>query len=133
MPKFPMPPTNDEAYSKNTKEQYEALGRFVEAFELMVDEVRGICSDSIFSDIFKIARPKPDDWNWEDWIHEEDRQRQLMGLAFHQQSMTAKPLFDVMRAIIAEIVNTLTNFHYPERTMYRDILTHIEKEFSSLY
>jgi hypothetical protein len=27
---------SDEAYEKNTKKQYEALGRFVEAFERMV-------------------------------------------------------------------------------------------------
>jgi hypothetical protein len=40
MPRLPMPPTDKKAYSKNTKEQYEALGRFVEAFELMVDEIR---------------------------------------------------------------------------------------------
>jgi len=39
MPRLPMPPTNNEAYKKNTKEQYEALGRFVEKFELMVNEV----------------------------------------------------------------------------------------------
>jgi hypothetical protein len=39
MPRLPMPPTNNEAYKKNTKEQYEALGRFVEKFELMVNKV----------------------------------------------------------------------------------------------
>lgn len=37
MPRIPMPPTNAEAYKKNTKEQYEALGRFIEAFEAMVN------------------------------------------------------------------------------------------------
>jgi len=37
--RIPMPPTNNEAYKKNTKEQYEALGRFVEKFELMVNKV----------------------------------------------------------------------------------------------
>ena len=30
----------DEAYQKNTKEQYEMLGRFVAAFEHMVNNVR---------------------------------------------------------------------------------------------
>lgn len=44
MPRLPMPPTNEASYQKNTKEQYEMLGRFVEAFELMVNEVREIAS-----------------------------------------------------------------------------------------
>ena len=39
MPKLPMPDTDEDAYAKNTKEQYEALGRFVEAFEEMIEEI----------------------------------------------------------------------------------------------
>jgi len=36
-----MPPGSDAAaYKKNTTEQYESLGRFVEAFERIVHEVR---------------------------------------------------------------------------------------------
>jgi hypothetical protein len=33
------------AYEKNTSAQYEALGRFVENFEMMVNDVREICID----------------------------------------------------------------------------------------
>jgi hypothetical protein len=36
-------PTDPERWKKNTKEQNEMLGRFVEAFELMVNEVRELC------------------------------------------------------------------------------------------
>ena len=36
MTQLPPPKTDEEAYARNTKEQYEALGRFVEAFEFMV-------------------------------------------------------------------------------------------------
>ena len=36
MPRIPLPPITDfDAYNKNTKEQYEALGQFVVAFERM--------------------------------------------------------------------------------------------------
>jgi hypothetical protein len=33
------------AYEKNTSAQYDALGRFVENFEMMVNDVREICID----------------------------------------------------------------------------------------
>jgi hypothetical protein len=51
VPRLPMPPTNPEELIKNTTEQYAALGRFVEAFELMVHEVREICIERICAGI----------------------------------------------------------------------------------
>jgi hypothetical protein len=48
MPKLPMPPTDKKKSEENVKGQYEALGRFVEAFELMVDEVRGTGIDRLW-------------------------------------------------------------------------------------
>jgi|HubBroStandDraft_6_1064221.scaffolds.fasta_scaffold251583_1 hypothetical protein len=115
MPYLPMPKTDDEAYAKNTKEQYEALGHFVHSFEWMVNEVREICIERVCSGIGSSER------------------QQLVEISFHHQAMTAKPLFDIMRAIIAEIVNIETSPYYAERTIFRDLLTHIEKEYSSLY
>ena len=112
MPKLPMPPTNEEAYAKNTKEQYEALGRFVEAFELMVDEIRGICGDCVSMTVGAIKPVKPDDKSWEEWIKEEGDRRHLISIPFHHQGMTAKPLFDIMRAIVAEIVNVPASYYY---------------------
>jgi hypothetical protein len=47
MPYLRTPPTNEETLHRNTTEQYAALGRFVEAFELMVHEVREICIERI--------------------------------------------------------------------------------------
>jgi hypothetical protein len=44
-----MPTAEVEAYEKNAKEQYEALGRFVEAFEYMVRQVRGTCLEMLAS------------------------------------------------------------------------------------
>ena len=132
MPNIPMPPMDEEAYAKNTKEQYEALGRFVEAFELMVDEVRGICGDCISNAVDAIRPVKPDDKSWEEWIKEEDDRRRLISIPFHNQAMTAKPLFDIMRATVTEIVNAPSNYHYAERAVYENVLKHIKKEFSSL-
>jgi hypothetical protein len=81
MPKLPMPPTNDEAYQRNTKEQYEMLGRFVEAFELMVHEVRELC-------LFLAAR--------------DGRNAALVETILHHQALSAKPLFEILRALVAE-------------------------------
>jgi hypothetical protein len=39
----PIDPSKSDAYAKNTKEQYEALGRFIEAFEMMVERTRSNC------------------------------------------------------------------------------------------
>jgi hypothetical protein len=75
--------TETEAYQKNTKEQYEMLGRFVEAFEMMVNEVRE-------SSIELAAR--------------DGRNRALLEIIFHQQVFSAKPLFDIFRAIVAAIL-----------------------------
>ena len=103
------------AFAKNTKEQREALGCFIEAFELMVNEVRGICIDNICA------------------FHGEDERKHLVEIAFHHQAMTAKPLFDVMRAIVAEIVNAPTSPHHADRAIFKAVVGRISKEYSHLY
>jgi hypothetical protein len=115
MPKLPMPKTDEEAYAKNTKEQYEALGRFVEAFEMMVHEVREVCIERICGGIGSSERER------------------LVEIAFHHQAMSAKPLFDIMRAILAEIVNVPTNRHYEDRAHFKSLLGRIEGEYNHLY
>jgi len=115
MPRLPVPITDAEELLKNTTEQYAALGRFVEAFELMVNEVREICIERVC-----------------DGIGSSERER-LIEISFHNQSMTAKPLFDVMRAIIAETVNVETSPHYADRTTFKKVLSCIETEYNHLY
>lgn len=83
MPRLPMPPTNEENYQKNTKEQYEMLGRFIESFELMVNEVREIC-------LTLAAR--------------DGRNAALIETILHYHTFTAKPLFDVLRCLVAEVI-----------------------------
>jgi hypothetical protein len=79
-----MPPTVPEAYEKNTKEQYEMLGRFVEAFELMIYEIREIILTISARDSGNIV---------------------LFQTALYHSALTAKPLFDILRAIIAEVLS----------------------------
>lgn len=71
-------------YEKNTKEQYEALGRFVEAFEAMVDEARSSCIQLLASDTQHAK-----------WV----------AVPLYHQSMTAKPLFEIFRCIIMQMMN----------------------------
>ena len=102
-------------YQRNVSAQYEALGTFVERFELMVNEAREVCIESICNSIGRSERLG------------------LIEISFHHQVMTAKPLFDIMRAIIAEIVNEEGSQHYADRAVFKDVLTHIAKEYNSLY
>src|SRR5258707_5279501 len=99
------------AYEKNTRAQYEALGLFVESFEMMVNEVREICIERLCSGLGGSERER------------------LTEIPFHHQAMTAKPLFDIMRAIIAEIVNIPTNFHYANRGTFKSVLGCLEGEY----
>lgn len=57
------------------------LGQFVEAFEQMVHEVRSAC---------------------EFLLDPELKRQSAVSAAFHHSVMTAKPLFDIMRAVVAE-------------------------------
>lgn len=74
----------DERRQRQTREQFEALGRFVQSFEQMVDAVRrGIILVSGISGF----------------------QCDLLQIVLHHQVMTAKPLFDVFRAITSVVMN----------------------------
>jgi hypothetical protein len=75
--------TDPKSWEKNTREQYEMLGRFIEGFELMVNEVRELC-------LFLAAR--------------DGRNAIMVQTILHHQVFTAKPLFDVLRALIAEAI-----------------------------
>lgn len=84
MPQLPgQRPTDEREFRKNTTQQYAALGRFVEAFELMVNEVRE-CS------IHLVAH---DQSNFE-----------LVSIAFHHHTLSAMPLIEIFRAVGAKIV-----------------------------
>lgn len=81
----------------------------------MVNEVREICIERVCSGIGSSER------------------KRLIEISFHSQGMTAKPLFDTMRAIIAETVTVETSHHYADRTSFKKMLSCIETEYNHLY
>ncbi|MDR3468931.1 MAG: hypothetical protein P4M07_23640 [Xanthobacteraceae bacterium] len=125
MPDLPLPRTNPEELEKNVKRQYEALGRFVEAFELMIDEVRGACIDRIWDAVTSDAAS--------DYGADRSYRKGLIEISFHQQNMTAKPLWDTMRAIIAEIVGREGSPHHADYNRFKSLLGFMEKEYSFLF
>ena len=122
MPKLPMPPTDPKKLEKNIKEQYEALGRFVEAFELMVDASRGVCIDRTWDAI-------TDDTELE--FNHQDRKK-ILEIPFHHQNMGAKALWNTMRAILAEIFAQKDNPHHVEYDDFKALLGYMEREYSFL-
>lgn len=109
-----IPPEDDppSAYDKNRKEQYAALGRFVEAFEALVNEVRDCCLEIIAaSGSAKLG---------------------LVEIAFHHQAMTAKPLFDILQAMMAEVIKDPNAPEYVDREAFSQVLKQINKEYSDL-
>jgi hypothetical protein len=72
-------------YQTNVKEQYEELGHFVEAFEAMVNEARQTCIELLSKD---------------------GRHRDLIQIILHHQALAAKTIFEMCRAVIAEIINS---------------------------
>ena len=80
---------------------YEALGRFVEAFELMVHETRSIT--------IRFLSDK------ENMYH-----RQFIEIAFHHNCMTAKPLFEIFRAIVVQMVSASIEAQELRRKSGRD-------------
>ncbi len=99
----------------------------------MVDDVRAICIESIYSNISEPRIVKPDSMTWDEFHEEERRQKILIETPFHSPGMTAKPLFDIMRAIIAETVNIEKSRHYSDRLNYKAILAHIQSEYDALH
>ncbi len=78
-----------EEYRKNTQEQYAAVGRFVEAFEAMVHETRsGAHSLMLHGYIVKFSLAL--------------QITNLVGIPLYHQSLTAKPLFEIFRAVLME-------------------------------
>ena len=78
-----------EEYEKNTKEQYAALGRFVESFETMVYYAR----DGAFNLLL------------DGFVREPNlgyQQARLIGIPLFHQSLAAKPTFEIFRAILME-------------------------------
>jgi hypothetical protein len=111
-----------EAYVKNTKEKYEALGRFVEAFEDMVDEVRSACMELLYQN----DKSTRNELRW-----------MLLHIVFYQQSMTAKPLLQIMRSMVGEISKKFRdggepNFDNAEFSAFSEVIKIVDREYDQL-
>jgi hypothetical protein len=76
----------DTPYEKNTREQYEALGRFVEAFEEMVHEARTCC----LLDLLQFGL--------------SPQQKKLVEIPLYYHALGAKAVFDIFRAVFIETI-----------------------------
>src|SRR5262245_28243863 len=88
-------------------EKFAALGRFVQEFELMVAEVRDSCQDL---------------------VSEVPSKRVLLNLVFHHRVFTAQPLFDVMRALYAEVIAADPEVEKKEREAILSVLKQVGTE-----
>jgi hypothetical protein len=103
--------TREQRRRRQVEEIHAALGRYVEAFELVVHWIRGGC-------VILISQ-KP-------------QQQRLMNVVFNHRSMTAEPLFQIYRALVGEIVNDQdTKFGNEERKAILGVLQQIGREFQS--
>ena len=108
----PTEETRDQRYDRQTKEQFELLGRFVQAFELMVFEVRRGCIHLTTSGV--------------------DHQS-LMNRVFHHSALSAQPLFDILSALITAIVVELSPKIDPDqRTTTLGVLKQLRTNFKDL-
>lgn len=104
--------TVDERRARQSAAQFEALGRFVQSFERMVQAARGGCQ----------------------WVTQGSMlQAKLMVLVWNHQMMTAKPLFDLYRAMLTAIVQEFGDQMDPaERGATLSILSEEQREFDVL-
>ncbi|MGA2055464.1 MAG: hypothetical protein ABSG88_09155 [Bradyrhizobium sp.] len=113
MPQFLLPQITDiGTYNKNTKEQYEAIGRFVASFEAMVGETRDCIADLLVG---------------------ESPNTHLVQIALHHSALTAKPLFEIFRTLMVEYLRLpgVTDSEL-ERNSFNGVLAVIAGEYMKL-
>jgi hypothetical protein len=106
-------------YQRNTKEQSEALGRFVEAFERMVDEARSLSRSILLDGVTGQTADRDTAYRCPDINHSLE----LVAIPLHHQTLTAKPIFDIFRALF---ISTINHSDYQSRSEFfvkRQIVT----------
>lgn len=99
--------TRSEKYDRQTKEQFEALGRFVQAYEMMIDHVRSVAK-------FCVQNPQNSG---------------MVSLIFNHSCMTAKPLWELCHAFMRQKIR---RGGYSEADAALSILAQFNKEFADL-
>lgn len=104
--------TPEERRERKNNEKFQALGKFVQAFELMVAEVRDTCRDLVSDD---------------------QANRKLLDTILHHRVLTAQPLFEVMRALYAErLLGADSDVVEAEREAISSVLTQLATEYQDL-
>lgn len=109
-------PSPSKSYAKATSEQLKCLGLFVEAFEGMVHQVRSGCIDLLSANT-----------QYAEWI----------SIPFYHQALTAKPLFEIYRGIVAQMMSNDSyclqqKINDTERECYRGVMACIAGEYNNL-
>lgn len=102
-------------YLAQTTEQYASLGRFVQAFEQMVDAARAGCVH-----LFPVSGPF-------------QVQQRMLHLLLSSPGMTAKPVFDALKAFLGELMSEMGDaIPADERKVIGDVLSYIDGEVQHL-
>ena len=103
--------SRDDKYKRQTNEQYALLGKFVQAFEQMVDSIRTPC-------LF--------------YLTNYGRHQQRINVVLHHNALGAQALFEIYRALIVDYMNNQTGFDAEERKTVLSILSQLAQDFSNL-
>jgi hypothetical protein len=106
------PESREATYKAQTAEQFEAIGRFVQAFELMVDATR-MASYSILS-------------------QGDPKRGQLVNVVLFHQSMTAKPHFDIMRGLYGVLIQEYPTLLQDDKETINAVLKFCANEHEKL-
>lgn len=101
---------HDKQKQEQIKVQFEEIGRFIQAFEAMVNSVRFAC-------VFLLAAPN----------------QTLSNILLHHQHISAKTLIDIMRAMFSHVSSIPEMKFAPEEvSVLKGLLGWIGKEFETL-
>ena len=104
--------TRKEKYEAQTREQFESLGRFVQAFEQMVSAIRtGI-----------EARLQQESQNMVYFTR----------MIFHHRALTAWPLWELFRGVVFTDANELRPVTPSDADEFHNVLSKIAKEIEAL-
>jgi hypothetical protein len=106
------PETREARYNRQTTENFAAIGRFVQAFELMVHATRT-------GSLLLVAK--------------DHSQQALLNRILHHSALSAMPLFEIWRSLVTAIVTELLPNLAPEQ---RDttllVLSQLAKDFQEI-
>ena len=105
-------PSRQEKYEAQTREQFEALGRFVQAFELMVFAIRSGIEGRL--------------------QQESQNMVYFTRMIFHHRALTAGPLWELFRGIVFTDVSELRPVSPSDSGAFHDALSKIGKQIEAL-